>query len=406
MCVDGSGNVYVTGSSNNRVQRWAPGATFGTTVAGGNGVGLGANQLRGATTVSVDSSNNLWVCDASNNRVMKYAAGSTSGTVVAGLNGTYGNATNQLYFPYATYLDSNQNLYVADDGNARVLKFLPGNSNGIIVGGGYPYNHSGATGWYGLTVDDQGYSYTVGAYMRVERWAPNGTLDQIAIDYNYSNPYAGLVSPKAVILDSQGNLVVADSWGILKFDIECGTNLTATATLSSPTTSMRRASSSSSLGNNSSTTATLASSSSSTAPATTASSSDQNNSSKGCFSVDSAVKMFDGTYKEIAKLQPGDRVAAPMDSSDDGTDIVLMLDSESNKQVPFYTIEAECDKKLSLTSNHLLPIRSSDSMIYKLAKDIKVGDFVYNEQLIPTEVRNITIEIKTGYYAPMSESGM
>ena len=46
-----------------------------------------------------------------------------------------------------------------------------------------------------------------------------------------------------------------------------------------------------------------------------------------CFSGDSKVKMFDGTYKSIAQLQPGDHAAGSTEN-----EIILMLDSHPSQQ--------------------------------------------------------------------------
>ena len=46
-----------------------------------------------------------------------------------------------------------------------------------------------------------------------------------------------------------------------------------------------------------------------------------------CFSGDSQVKMFDGTYKSIAQLQPGDYAAGSTQN-----EIILMLDSHPSQQ--------------------------------------------------------------------------
>jgi hypothetical protein len=54
---------------NNRVQRWAPGAASGVTVAGGNGAGAAANQLNYPEGICVDAAANVYVADAANNRV-------------------------------------------------------------------------------------------------------------------------------------------------------------------------------------------------------------------------------------------------------------------------------------------------------------------------------------------------
>ncbi len=54
---------------------------------------------------------------------------------MAGGNG-YGAAANQLIDPLGVYLDAGGNLYVGDNGNNRVQKWLPGATAGITVAGG------------------------------------------------------------------------------------------------------------------------------------------------------------------------------------------------------------------------------------------------------------------------------
>ena len=79
MAVDGAGNVYVTDFNNHRVQKWAPGATSGVTVAGGNGYGSAANQFNGPWGVALDADGNLYVADTWNYRVPEPAPGASSG---------------------------------------------------------------------------------------------------------------------------------------------------------------------------------------------------------------------------------------------------------------------------------------------------------------------------------------
>ena len=97
--LDASGFIYVADHENNRIQKWAPGATEGFTVAGGNGEGSAANQLNGPNGIALDASGNLYVADEQNHRVQKWAPGSTEGVTVAGGNGK-GSAANQLNEPY------------------------------------------------------------------------------------------------------------------------------------------------------------------------------------------------------------------------------------------------------------------------------------------------------------------
>ena len=77
--VDPAGNVYVADRDNNRVQKWAPGATEGVTVAGGNGMGSGPNQLFNPYGIAVDAAGNIYIADSGNDRVQKWAPGATSG---------------------------------------------------------------------------------------------------------------------------------------------------------------------------------------------------------------------------------------------------------------------------------------------------------------------------------------
>src|SRR5438132_1083687 len=104
--VDASGNIFIADQYNNRIQKWAPRATDGITVAGGNVAGNAANQLNYPTGVFVDANGNIFVADAphpivlgnENNRIQKWAPGATQGSTVAGGNG-YGSAANQLASP-------------------------------------------------------------------------------------------------------------------------------------------------------------------------------------------------------------------------------------------------------------------------------------------------------------------
>ncbi|CAF4747231.1 unnamed protein product, partial [Rotaria sp. Silwood2] len=66
-------------------------------------------------------------------------------------------------------------------------------------------------------------------------------------------------------------------------------------------------------------------------------------------------------------------------------------------------------KRISLTANHLiataLAFDHTSQIVYKLAKHVKIGDFLLNDQLLPEQVVSIKQEIKIGYYAPMSDAG-
>jgi len=105
--------------------KWAPGATSGVTVAGGNGRGMGANQLNSPASVWVDTYGAIYVADIFNHRIQKFPATSTSataGTTVAGGNGS-GAAANQLSQPYGVIVTGTGAIYVADRNNHRIQKW-------------------------------------------------------------------------------------------------------------------------------------------------------------------------------------------------------------------------------------------------------------------------------------------
>jgi sugar lactone lactonase YvrE len=86
MALDSSNTLYISDCFNNRVQKWVADAPNATTVAGqANGVGgATAAYLRGPIGVLVDSNNNIYVSDSTNHRIQFWANGVSSGTTIAG----------------------------------------------------------------------------------------------------------------------------------------------------------------------------------------------------------------------------------------------------------------------------------------------------------------------------------
>lgn len=80
------GQLFVSDTHNHRVQRWdVPDAgKLPSTVAGGHGQGRGLHQLRFPKGVVVDASGNLYIADSGNNRVVKWSPGASEGVIVAG----------------------------------------------------------------------------------------------------------------------------------------------------------------------------------------------------------------------------------------------------------------------------------------------------------------------------------
>lgn len=91
------------------------GASSGTTVAGTtSNTGPWSYQLSSPTTVLLDRFGYLYVLDQGNNRVQKWWPGASYGTTIV-------SAT--MSTPYSMSFDRIGNLYVVDSGYHRVLSF-------------------------------------------------------------------------------------------------------------------------------------------------------------------------------------------------------------------------------------------------------------------------------------------
>jgi hypothetical protein len=82
----------------------------------------------------IDCNNDIYVTDLDNNRVVKYNYNNGTQTIIAGNNGL-GSAANQFSSSYGSFVDENQTVYVADYGNQRVQKWIAGATSGVTMAG-------------------------------------------------------------------------------------------------------------------------------------------------------------------------------------------------------------------------------------------------------------------------------
>jgi sugar lactone lactonase YvrE len=146
IAIDATGNVYIADFGNNRVLEYdAPltGDTVADRVFGqvnftnnlANQGGLpSASTLSNPVSVDLDSAGNLYVVDRANNRVLEYDTPATSNVVADRVFGqvnftavlpNQGGAASAgtLSNPNSAALDNDNNLYLADSANNRVLGF-------------------------------------------------------------------------------------------------------------------------------------------------------------------------------------------------------------------------------------------------------------------------------------------
>ncbi len=236
LAVDASGNVFIADSNNGRVRKVDTNGII-TTVAGNGTAGFSGdgaaatNAGLGPTGVAVDGSGNLFIADSRNNRIRKV---NTSGIITtlagngaAGSSGDGAAATNaSLSYPFGLAVDASGNVFMADTQNNRIRKV---NTSGIIttVAGSGAQGYSGDGGAAtnaslafpnGVTVDGAGNLFIadinnkrirmVGANGIITTSAGNGTMFYYGDGGIATN--AGLGWPTGVAVDGSGNLFIAD----------------------------------------------------------------------------------------------------------------------------------------------------------------------------------------------------
>ncbi len=118
LAVDFVGNVFVADEGNHRIQKFDNRGNF---LAKWGKEGNAPGQLKSPWGVSCDALGNLYVVDSANHRVQKF---DSHGTYLCSW-GNRGLTEGQLNFPSGIAVDGEGYVYVVDSGNNRVMKFAP-----------------------------------------------------------------------------------------------------------------------------------------------------------------------------------------------------------------------------------------------------------------------------------------
>ncbi|CAF2267907.1 unnamed protein product [Rotaria magnacalcarata] len=216
--VDGEhGNVYVAETENHRIQKFNFKAvgSLGVTVAGGNNAGNASNQLSWPSAVYVDKNENVYISDTDNSRIQMWAKGATSGVTVAGGNGK-GTALNQIGACQGLFVHEETNaLFISDFYNDRIVKWIPEKGEGMIVAGtgsGGPKADQ-LSGPRGIFIDKCETIYIADLWNnRIQKWEKNATQGITVAGGNGKGVADNqLNSPWDVEVDRYGNIYVADT---------------------------------------------------------------------------------------------------------------------------------------------------------------------------------------------------
>ncbi|CAF4417296.1 unnamed protein product, partial [Rotaria magnacalcarata] len=215
-------------------------AQNGVTVAGGNGAGGATNQLNWPFVLFVDDKQTMVIVEYKNHRVMQWKNGdTTNGQVVAGGNGQgkglnqlnaggngAGAGLNQLQYPTYLFVDRQQNVYVSEWQNHRVMKWNKCAKEGIVIAGGQGAGSAltQLNGPLGLFVDTLGTLYVVDEFnYRVMRWTQGATQGTVIVGGNGQGAGANqFYNPYGLSFDRYGVLSVVDAGNgrVQRFSIE------------------------------------------------------------------------------------------------------------------------------------------------------------------------------------------
>ncbi len=242
IATDASGNVYVSDTGNNRVQKFDSSGVF---VFRWGSLGPGNGQFNGPSGIAVDQTGNVYVADSGNNRVQKFTAtgtfvaqwltsGSPSGIVLDAAGNIYvarrtdncvqkmdltgqfvvqwgspGSGDGAFSGPAGMTLDATGNIYVADRGNNRIHKYDP--SVAYLSHWGRPASGTGRlSAPSGIAVNASGAVYITDSL--------GNSVQEFDSYGNYLDNWGGsgsgtgrFDSPGGIALDAGGNLYIADT---------------------------------------------------------------------------------------------------------------------------------------------------------------------------------------------------
>jgi streptogramin lyase len=169
----------------------------------------------GPMAVAVNNSGLIYVADTGSHRVQKCTAAGICSTFV-GVSGNAGSDNTHFNRPAGVAVDASGNVYVGDRSNHRIQKCTAAGVCTTFAGftGVSGADNTHFNGPMGLTVDSSGNVYVADAWnYRVQKCTAGGSCSTFAGVANvWGDDFGHFSQPRDIAVDTQGRVYVADIW--------------------------------------------------------------------------------------------------------------------------------------------------------------------------------------------------
>lgn len=235
LVLDVFGNLYVADLGNNRIRKITPSGLVSTFAGSGQS---GAQDGPAATAsfhqprgLAIDHDGNLYVGDEGNKKIRKITPGGEVSTFAgSGLQGSVDGQgiLAQFVSPRSLAIDSESNIYVADQYRYKIRKITPAGLVSTHSGSGSWGDTDGSAGTasfnslYGIVADGYGNIFVADGYsQKIRQVTPSGEVFTLAGtgiegDQDGTATTATFTVPLSIATDGLGNIYIGEHDGIRK----------------------------------------------------------------------------------------------------------------------------------------------------------------------------------------------